>query len=51
MEELCASDEGSAALSLYQYGETKAYTAAELSDFASERAAYEEAKQLRENEP
>lgn len=51
VEELCASDEGSAALSLYQYGETKAYTAAELSDFASERAAYEEAKQLRENEP
>ena len=51
VEDLCESGEGSAALSLYQYGEEKAYTAADLSDFSEERAAYEEAKQLRENEP
>ena len=39
--ELCASDEGSAALRLYQYGETHGYTAADLADLGEERAAYE----------
>lgn len=51
VEDLCESGEGSAALSLYQYGEEKAYTAADLSDFSEERAAYEEAKLSSENEP
>ena len=38
---MCASDEGSAALRLYQYGETHGYTAADLADLGEERAAYE----------
>ena len=41
---MCASDEGSAALNLYQYGEKHGYTAADLSDLREERAAYEEAR-------
>ena len=44
VEDMCASDEGSAALSLYQYGEKHGYTAADLSDPREERAAYEEAR-------
>ena len=44
VEDMCASDEGSAALSLYQYGEKHGYTAADLSDLREERAAYEEAR-------
>ena len=39
--DMCASDEGSAALRLYQYGETHGYTAADLADLGEERAAYE----------
>ena len=41
VEDMCASDEGSAALSLYQYGETHGYTAADFADLGEERAAYE----------
>ena len=41
VEDICASDEGSAALRLYQYGETHGYTAADLADLGEERAAYE----------
>ena len=41
VEDMCASDEGSAALSLYQYGEKHGYTAADLADLGEERAAYE----------
>lgn len=44
VEDMCASDEGSAALNLYQYGEKHSYTAADLSDLREERAAYEEAR-------
>ena len=44
VEDMCASDEGSAALRLYQYGETHGYTAADLADLGEERAAYEEAR-------
>ena len=44
VEDMCASDEGSAALNLYQYGEKHGYTAADLSDLREERAAYEEAR-------
>ena len=39
VEALCADEEGSAALSLYEVAPD--YRAAEMSDFASERAAYE----------
>ena len=39
VEALCADEEGSAALSLYQAAPD--YRSAEMSDFASERAAYE----------
>ena len=39
MEALCTDEEGSAALSLYEAAPD--YRAAEMSDFASERAAYE----------
>ena len=39
VEALCADEEGSAALSLYEAAPD--YRAAEMSDFASERAAYE----------
>ena len=44
VEDMCACDEGSAALNLYQYGEKHGYTAADLSDLREERAAYEEAR-------
>ena len=44
VEDMCASDEESAVLSLYQYGEKHGYTAADLSDLREERAAYEEAR-------
>ena len=39
VEALCADEEGSAVLSLYEAAPD--YRAAEMSDFASERAAYE----------